>query len=178
MGWNNLSIPKPQRCNCCSLEMNKLFHPTLYQAWTYLSMLGLKLKHVSKRGHWSSRFQWVNREQYDSNDNKSFIVINLHPNSHQFKPSKATKRTEDIKQQILSKGRNVRLSVQHWNGTPVQHERKKNVVSQQIVNWGWRTNFVPCHYHIRLFLKKYKSITQFCFVWRNIKIVTVVIGNT
>ena len=31
--------------------MDKEFHPTFYQACDYLSMLGLKLNHVSKRGH-------------------------------------------------------------------------------------------------------------------------------
>ena len=40
MGWNYLSIPKLQ------------LHLTLYQACNYLSMLRLKLNHVSKRGHW------------------------------------------------------------------------------------------------------------------------------
>ena len=51
MGWNYLSFPKLQRCNRWSLGMDKWFHPTLYQACDYLSMLGLKLNHVSKRGH-------------------------------------------------------------------------------------------------------------------------------
>ena len=32
--------------------MDKLFHPVLYNGCNYLSMLGLKLIHVSKRGHW------------------------------------------------------------------------------------------------------------------------------
>ena len=51
MGWNYLSIPKLQRCNRWSLGMDKQFHPTLFWARNYLSMLGLKLNHVSKRGH-------------------------------------------------------------------------------------------------------------------------------
>ena len=51
MGWNYLSIPKLQRCNRWSLGMDMQFHLTLYQACNYLSMLGLKLNHVSKRGH-------------------------------------------------------------------------------------------------------------------------------
>ena len=51
MGWNYLSIPKLQRCNRWSLGMDKIFYPTLYWACNYLSMLGLKLNHVSKRGH-------------------------------------------------------------------------------------------------------------------------------
>ena len=53
MEWNYLSIPKLQRYNRWSLWMDKWFHPTLYQACNYLSMLGLKLNHVSKRGHTS-----------------------------------------------------------------------------------------------------------------------------
>ena len=51
MGWNYLSIPKLQRLHRWSLRMDKQFHPTLYQACNYLYMLGLKLNHVSKRGH-------------------------------------------------------------------------------------------------------------------------------
>ena len=53
MGRNYLSIPKLQRCNRWSLGMDKQFHPALFWACNYLSMLGLKLNHVSKRGHWS-----------------------------------------------------------------------------------------------------------------------------
>ena len=49
MGWNYLSIPKLQRCNRWSLGMDKLVHPTFYNECNYLSMLGLKLNHVSKR---------------------------------------------------------------------------------------------------------------------------------
>ena len=50
MGCNYLSITKLQRCNRWSLGIDKLFHPTLYWACDYLSMSGLKLNHVSKRG--------------------------------------------------------------------------------------------------------------------------------
>ena len=49
MGWNYLSIPKLQRCNRWSLGMDKVFHLTLYWTYDYLSMLGFKLNHVSKR---------------------------------------------------------------------------------------------------------------------------------
>ena len=50
MDWNYLSIPKLQRCNRWSLGMDNKFHLTFYQTCNYLSMLGLKLNHVSKRG--------------------------------------------------------------------------------------------------------------------------------
>ena len=50
MRWNDLSIPKLQRLHCWSLGMGKKFHPTLYNGCDYLSMLGLKLNHVSQRG--------------------------------------------------------------------------------------------------------------------------------
>ena len=52
-------------CTPWSLGMDKKFHPTLDCAWDYLSMLGLKLNHVSKRGPWVSRYkrQWkINQE--------------------------------------------------------------------------------------------------------------------
>ena len=51
VGWNYLSIPKLQRCKFGgSLEMDKWFHPTLYNVCNYVSMLGLKLIHVNKSG--------------------------------------------------------------------------------------------------------------------------------
>ena len=51
-GWNYLSIPKLQRLHRWCLGMDKLLHPTLYNGGTSLSMLGLKLNNVSKRGYW------------------------------------------------------------------------------------------------------------------------------
>ena len=50
MWWNYLSIPKFQRLHRWSLGMDKLFHPTHYNGCNYLSMLRLKLIHVSERG--------------------------------------------------------------------------------------------------------------------------------
>ena len=35
-----------------NVEMDKLFHPTLYNGCDYVSMLGSKLIHVSKGGNW------------------------------------------------------------------------------------------------------------------------------
>ena len=55
MGWDYLFIPKLQRCNRWSLGMDTWFHPTLYRACDYLSVLGLKLTHVSKMGYWLQR---------------------------------------------------------------------------------------------------------------------------
>ena len=45
VGWNYLSIPDFQRSFRWSLGMDKGFHPILC-----LSMLGLKLTHISERG--------------------------------------------------------------------------------------------------------------------------------
>ena len=50
MGWNCLSIPKFHRCKRWSFGIDKYFHPTLYNGRNYFSMLGWKLKHVSKIG--------------------------------------------------------------------------------------------------------------------------------
>ena len=55
--WNYVSIPKLQRCNRWSLEMDKNFHPSLHCACEYLSMLGFKSNHVSKRDPWYYLFQ-------------------------------------------------------------------------------------------------------------------------
>ena len=57
MEWNYLSIPKLQRLHRWSLGMDKWFHPILYNGCNYLSMLGLKLNHVSKRGYWCLMLQ-------------------------------------------------------------------------------------------------------------------------
>ena len=48
MGWNYSSISKFQRCNRWSLGMDKYCYLTLCWACGYLSMLELKLNHVSK----------------------------------------------------------------------------------------------------------------------------------
>ena len=52
MRWNYLFFSKLQRLHCWSLGMDKKFHLTLYNGCNYLSMLGLKLNHISKRGPW------------------------------------------------------------------------------------------------------------------------------
>ena len=47
--WNKITYPFINFSGCTfSLGMDKWFHPTLYWACDYLSMLGLKLHHVSK----------------------------------------------------------------------------------------------------------------------------------
>ena len=48
-GRNSLSIPKLQRCNHWSLGMDMYFRPIRYWTDDYLSMLRIKLDHVSKR---------------------------------------------------------------------------------------------------------------------------------
>ena len=42
-----------RRYNCWSLGMDAWFHPTHYKRCDYLSMLGLKLIHISKSRPWS-----------------------------------------------------------------------------------------------------------------------------
>ena len=54
MRLNYLSIHKLQRRNRWSLVMNKSFHPTFHNGCDYISMLGLKLTHLSKRAPGSS----------------------------------------------------------------------------------------------------------------------------
>ena len=49
MGWNYLSILKLQRCNPLNLGIDKYL---LYWACDYLSKLGFKLIHASKRVPW------------------------------------------------------------------------------------------------------------------------------
>ena len=49
VGWDYLYIPKPQRLNRLSLEMDTQFHRVLYRACDYLSTLGSNLIHVSRK---------------------------------------------------------------------------------------------------------------------------------
>ena len=53
--------------------MDKLFHPILYNGCNYLSMLGLKLNHVKKRG--PSSVEMDNRRQGNVDTNKLFILF-------------------------------------------------------------------------------------------------------
>ena len=48
MGWNHLSIPKPQRLHHWSLGIDQWYHPSLYWLCYYLSMLGLNLNVLVK----------------------------------------------------------------------------------------------------------------------------------
>ena len=48
MGWNYSSIMKLQRLHGWSFEMDKEFHSTPSNGCNYLSMLGVKLFHISK----------------------------------------------------------------------------------------------------------------------------------
>ena len=50
VGWKYSSVPKLQRLQRWNLEMDKWFYFTLYWACDYLSVLGFKLIHVTKRG--------------------------------------------------------------------------------------------------------------------------------
>ena len=65
VGWNCLSIHKLQLFHSCNLGMDKQFHPTQFSWCYYLSMLGLKLIHVSKRGHESlMKRRYFTRDKY------------------------------------------------------------------------------------------------------------------
>ena len=44
--WDEMPYPFPN-FNGCTVGMDKLFRPTLYNGCNYLSMLGLKLHHIS-----------------------------------------------------------------------------------------------------------------------------------
>ena len=61
-----------------SLEMEKLFHPTLYNGCDFLSMVGLKLTHVSKTGPWLYINRWfLSSTVFFYFDNSNHTMINL-----------------------------------------------------------------------------------------------------
>ena len=49
-GMKLLTNSKLQQLHCSSMGMDKCFHPTLYNGCNYLTMQGLKLIYVNKRG--------------------------------------------------------------------------------------------------------------------------------
>ena len=57
MRWNHLSISKLQRLHRWNLRMDKYYNPTHYNGCNYLTILGLKLIHVSKRASWRCNFK-------------------------------------------------------------------------------------------------------------------------
>ena len=55
----------PEQLQRWSLGMDKYFHPTLYNGCSYLSMLWLKLNHVSKKGPWCHQEQLTSWAKVD-----------------------------------------------------------------------------------------------------------------
>ena len=74
VGWNYLFIPKLQRWHRWSLGMDKWLHPILYNGCDYLSMLGFKLNHVSKR---CPRWQHGHDVNHGSTVLKTMIKLQL-----------------------------------------------------------------------------------------------------
>ena len=74
MGWNYLSIPKLQRLHRWSLGMDKLFHPALYWACNYLSVIGLKLIHII-RNPWCFGVQYIPRNMHTVFALLCFVVV-------------------------------------------------------------------------------------------------------
>ena len=81
MGWNYLSIPKLQRLHRWSLGMDKQFHPMLYWACDYLSMLGFKLNHVSKKGLLQIRVRGQRNCLLEITTSANVIIIRYHYSS-------------------------------------------------------------------------------------------------
>ena len=50
--WDEITFPSINYGATVEIGMDKQFHPTLYNGHNYLSVVGLKLNHVSKRGPW------------------------------------------------------------------------------------------------------------------------------
>ena len=94
MARNYLSIPKLQRSHRWSLGIDKYSKPTNYNRCNYLTMQGLKLTHVSKRGHWrfmmaswwrraiDAKLKWFSRCCPDQLFNKQWRCRLRGPNTH------------------------------------------------------------------------------------------------
>ena len=81
--WNYLSIPKFQRLHRWSLGMDNKFHPTLYWPCDYLSMLGWKLIHVSKRASGNSFMLITRWLRHDLHALDCIITHNSNNATHQ-----------------------------------------------------------------------------------------------
>ena len=82
--WDEITYPI-RNFNGCTVEVwekDKQFHPTLYNGCNYLSMLGLKLNHVSKRapsifGHQWFRVIYVTRKSSIKPATKKFHALDI-----------------------------------------------------------------------------------------------------
>ena len=81
-GWNYLSIPRLQRLHRWSLGMDKQFHPIHYNVCNYSSMLGIKLNHVSKRGHRVKKWNMYLTDEAPSKGFSQWIPHVGHPIFH------------------------------------------------------------------------------------------------
>ena len=113
MGWNYLSIPKLQRFQHWNLEMDKWFHPTLYWACNYLSMLESKFIHVNRSSpmsHFTQRMisQYQKKELWGEWENHTWSESNLKKNKK--------KKHNDRKQTRII----IRKKVP-WNDTICKH---------------------------------------------------------
>ena len=115
MRWNYLSIPKLQRLHRWSLGMDKLFHPILYNGCDYISMLGLKLNHVSKRGHRnrvSKRVDTCVSYNFTSKVSPQICITHLILQSHQL----LIKAKFSVLMFFINIGINSLNSAKCWNG--------------------------------------------------------------
>ena len=110
MGWNYLSIPKLQWCNRWSLGINKYFISHFAGACDYLSMLGLKLNHVSKRGpRWHDIPWWCHRMETFSTLLDIYVGNSLV--TGEFPPQRPVTRSFDV---FFDLRLNKQLSKQSW----------------------------------------------------------------
>ena len=100
MGWRHLSIP------------------TLYRAYDYLSMLGLKLNHVSKRGYWCLHARASTAMILITDQN--LISFHLHP----FQFSSCLRVKHDF-YEINYECRNSSTTTNIFNNTKIFYSLKK-----------------------------------------------------
>ena len=135
------------------LGMDKLFHPTVYNECNYLSMLGLKLNHVSKRGPWCpfGLNSCLSTRRFLEHGPKvciysQLILINL------------TKKTiANCYRLVQTRVRNAHLQNKKWDATKRGKKSIKLLLSTTSLNANlsifrrkWNAYFSDIHNHIKL----------------------------
>ena len=96
MESNYSYIPKLQRYSRWSLGMHTSFHPTLYWPYDYLSMLGIKLIHVNKRGHRSVSSPWLGLTSKSNTNISIYFEFQVHRIGYTVTCSYQSQTTPDI----------------------------------------------------------------------------------
>ena len=163
MRWNYLSTPKLQRWNRWSLVKDKYFLSYILWACGYISMLRLKLSHVSKRGPWRQQL-WYWWRQMSSILKCRMVSLLWHHNgpdgvsNHQ--PHHCllnslfrcrSKKTSKLRVTGICAGNSPAVNSPHkWPVTRKMLPFDDVIMSSACVSWVWRMGLKWYKIYVRL----------------------------